>query len=292
MMINNFPLFPDPTKKDKYLFFSNGYFKEKNNPENKSKVLEYSKNIEGWTDELTEMANHHIDINHPIDVESRKKCLGYLEKYELSDKKVILEVGCSSGYLIDEIKKKQKYNYIGSDAVKNQLLKLSNEHINIPFIVFDLLKNPFNKPTVNALIMLNVLEHIKDDNTALLEANKILHKDGILILEVPSGKTLYDDYDKKLMHFRRYNMKDVVDKIENAGFTIEHKTHLGFFIFPIFAIVKLFNKFFKPKDENIVIKQAKISNNFFLRFLFSFERIFSNFSLPFGIRCYICARKK
>ena len=44
--------------------------------------------------------------------------------------------------------------------------------------------------------MLNVLEHIKDDNSALLAANKILDKNGILIIEVPSGKSLYDDYDK------------------------------------------------------------------------------------------------
>ena len=238
------------------------------------------------------MASHHIDINHPIDVESRKKCLSYLEKYEISNQKIILEIGCSSGHLIKEIQKKQKYNYIGSDAIKNYLLKLSNEHKEIPFIVFDLIKNPFNQPTVNALIMLNVLEHIKDDDKALIEANKILHKNGILILEVPSSQFLYDDYDKKLMHFRRYNMKDVVNKIEKAGFIIEHKTHLGFFIFPIFAIVKLFNKFFKSNDKDIVVKQAKISNNIFLKFLFGFERIFSNLSLPFGIRCYICARKK
>ena len=46
--------------------------------------------------------------------------------------------------------------------------------------------------------MLNVLEHIKNDDAALLEANKILNDNGVLIIEVPAGKFLYGDYDKKL----------------------------------------------------------------------------------------------
>ena len=79
--------------------------------------------------------------------------------------------------------------------------------------------------------MLNVLEHINDDEGALREANKLLKKDGLLILEVPSGKFLFDEYDKKLLHFRRYNMKDLVEKVEKAGFKIEKKTHLGFILF-------------------------------------------------------------
>jgi 2-polyprenyl-3-methyl-5-hydroxy-6-metoxy-1,4-benzoquinol methylase len=286
---SNLPSFPHPQKKNEYLFFENGYFKNSQNIEDKFKILEYSKNSDGWTDELTEMTNHHIDINHPIDVASREMCINFLEKYENSKKKTILEIGCSSGNLINKIKEQKKYNYIGSDAIKNHIVKLSDQHKNIPFLVFDLLKNPFKKSISNALIMLNVLEHIKDDNSALLAANKILDKNGILIIEVPSGKSLYDDYDKKLMHFRRYNMKEIVKKIENAGFIVEEKTHLGFLIFPIFALVKIFNKFFKSKD--ILIKQTKISNNFFLQLLFSFEKKLSKISLPFGIRCYICARK-
>tara|TARA_B100001057_G_scaffold317785_1_gene318022 strand:+ start:46 stop:921 length:876 start_codon:yes stop_codon:yes gene_type:complete len=287
---NNIPIFPHPKNKNENFVFKDGKFMNPANKDDQIKILEFSKNTEGWTDELTEMADHHIDVNHPIDVASREMCIDFLEKYDMSEKKVVLEIGCSSGNLINKIKEKEKYYYIGSDAIKKQIEKLSNYHRDIPFIIFDLLKNPFKENFCNSLIMLNVLEHIKDDNEALIQANKILNKNGILIIEVPSGKFLYDDYDRKLLHFRRYNMREIVRKIENAGFKIEKKTHLGFLIFPIFALVKIFNKFFKNKD--IVIKQAKISNNFFLKMVFNIEKKLSNFYLPFGIRCYICARKK
>ena len=182
-----------------------------------------------------------------------------------------------------------KYFYIGSDAIKSFIYKLSSEYINIPFIIFDLLKNPFKESICDVVIMLNVLEHIKDDNKALHEVNKILNNQGILIIEVPSGKFLYDEYDRKLLHFRRYNMKDIEKKLINSGFKIEKKTHLGFMVYPFFIVVKLFNKLFKNK--NIVVKQAKASNNILLKILFNIEKKLQNIYLPFGIRCFICARK-
>ena len=289
MSIYNYHNFPHPKYENEDFIFKNENFHNTKNKDEKHKVLEFSENEEGWSNELTEMTNLHIDVNHPIDVASREMCINFLEKYEKSKEKIVLEIGCSSGKLINEVVKLGKYNYIGSDAIKKHIYKLSNDYKNIPFIIFDLVKNPFKKSICNALIMLNVLEHIKDDNKALIEANKILSKDGILILEVPSGKFLYDEYDKKLLHFRRYNMRDIIKKLEDAGFVIEKKTHLGFIIFPIFAIIKFFNKFFK--NEDTVIKQAKKSNNIFLKILFNIEKKFQKLNMPFGIRCYICARK-
>ena len=44
---------------------------------------------------------------------------------------------------------------------------------------------------------------LKTMQKALKETYNLLNKDGILILEVPAVKFLYDGYDKQLMHFRR-----------------------------------------------------------------------------------------
>ena len=73
-----------------------------------------------------------------------------------------------------------------------------------------------------------------------IEQLRLLCDNGLLILEVPAGKFLYDEYDKQLLHFRRYKMLDLIKKVENAGFVIEGKTHLGFFIFPILFLGVIF----------------------------------------------------
>ena len=85
-------------------------------------------------------------------------------------------------------------------------------------------------------------------------------------------------------------MNELIKKIERAGFIIEKKTHLGFILFPIFSVVKIINKLIKRK--NIVVSNANASNNILVKVLFKIEEKLRNFSLPFGIRCFVCARKK
>ena len=223
MQDNNNLLFPHPRNSNENFIFKNRNFENQTNKDEKRKVLEFSGNQEGWTDELTEMAHLHIDVNHPIDFASMETCIEFLNQFDQSKKKVILEIGCSNGNFIKNITKLKKYFYIGSDAIKRCIYKLSTEYENIPFVIFDLLKNPFKKSICDVVIMLNVLEHIKDDDKALLEVNKTLNNNGILILEVPSGSFLYDEYDRKLLLYRRYNMKDIEKKLINAGFQIEKK---------------------------------------------------------------------
>ena len=65
--------------------------------------------------------------------------------------------------------------------------------------------------------MLNVLEHIEDDNEALMQAKRILKPGGILVLEIPAGPHLYDIYDKFLRHFRRYNLSGLTNQLQGIG---------------------------------------------------------------------------
>jgi 2-polyprenyl-3-methyl-5-hydroxy-6-metoxy-1,4-benzoquinol methylase len=56
-----------------------------------------------------------------------------------------------------------------------------------------------------ALIYLDVVEHIEDDATELLLASKVLKPGGHLIILVPAHQWLYTPFDKAIGHFRRYS---------------------------------------------------------------------------------------
>ena len=282
-------LFPHPHIKNEYLKFKDGKFLNQSNIEEKFEVLEYSKNLKGWNSDLTDIKNSHTNKNHPIDKSSVELCLHNLKKYTKQKKQTVLEVGCLNDEILKKISNYQNFDYIGSDATNEHIYSLSKKFPKVPFLVFDILQNPFNRNICDFLIMLNVLEHIEEDEKALNEAYKLLNHEGTLIIEVPAGKFLYDEYDKKLLHYRRYSSNEIKEKILNAGFKIQSETYLGFFCFPLFAIVKIFNKFFK--SENIVDKQTKLSNNFFLNILFKIEMKLKWIRFPFGIRKVICAKK-
>ena len=226
---------------------------------------------------------------HPINIYSRENVIKFLE---LNNNKTILEIGCSSGWLIDNLKKKfKKINYVGVDVVKQPIEKLAKKYPNIPFLIFDITKNPLKKIKFDNIIMLNVLEHIRNDDLALKNSKELLKKNGKIFIEVPANQFLYDNYDKQLMHFRRYEMSSLLMKLEKNGYEVLKKNHLGFFCFFPFFFVKLFNKIFNKKNE-VVKKQINLSNNFLLKLLIILEKKLSKIYFPIGIRCFVIAKKK
>ena len=259
-------------------------------------ILEYSENFNGWSDELTALHEDSLGSSHPIDIASRqiaiKKVTKYLAKNPSS---VILEIGCSSGFLLSQLVKTfPSATIVGADVVKEPLYKLHEKLPKVPLLRFDLLSCPLPQESFDLVIMLNVLEHINNDELALSNVYKLLKPGGLLIIEVPAGPFLYDSYDKELKHFRRYSSSGLQLKAKRVGFKVKEKSHLGFFVFPIFILIKIINKLSKAKEYKNIVKEkaVKTSGSILLSYTLGLElKKFSSFSFPFGIRVLVTAIK-
>ena len=78
----------------------------------------------------------------------------------------------------------------------------------------------------------NVLEHIEDDQLALKKINSKLNEDGALVIYVPAFQILYSGLDEHIGHYRRYAKRDLINKLEKAGFDIagvSYMDSIGFF---------------------------------------------------------------
>lgn len=95
-------------------------------------------------------------------------------------------------------------------------------------------KDAFN--SYDTIFALNVIEHIKEDQQAILNCYKLLKKKGTLIILVPAYQSLYNRFDTELEHYKRYNQKALSELFTQASFTIVHKQHfnaagiLGWFV--------------------------------------------------------------
>lgn len=258
-------------------------------------VLEYSENFAGWSDDLTALHEEATGDSHPVDLGSRNDAIKQVKEFIPSDQAVIMEIGCSSGFLIRDLTKTfPGATIVGADVVKEPLFRLANTFPGIPLIRFDLLKCPLPDQCVDVLIMLNVLEHIEDDVGALQKAFNLLKPNGVLIIEVPAGQSLYDTYDKELHHFRRYSASELKTKLTKVGFTIRRKSHLGFVLFPAFAIVKLLNKWLPSRKNKTLVRDQAISSSgsSLVSSAMQFEiKHLSGTQLPFGIRVLMTAQR-
>jgi SAM-dependent methyltransferase len=264
----------------------------------RQKVLRYDAHQSNWSDELTRLHEEEGGSNHPIDKASRGLAICSVRKHCRATAPVILDVGCSSGFLLDEFRSAfPAATIMGADYIAELLERLVRRISGIPILQFDLRNCPLPDASVDAITCLNVLEHIDDDARALNQIYRVLAPGGIAHIEVPAGPHLYDIYDEHLMHHRRYRLKELKRQCRDAGFQILEATHLGVFIYPGFSFIKrrhrrLLSLPAEEKKQIIARQIRRTSRSAMLDALLRFETIFGRcVSYPAGIRCVVVARK-
>lgn len=81
----------------------------------------------------------------------------------------------------------------------------------------------------DAILSINVLEHIAKDERELAIYRKVLAREkGTLCLFVPARPEIYAPLDKDFGHFRRYTRPELRRKLEQAGFQILHLRYYNF----------------------------------------------------------------
>jgi SAM-dependent methyltransferase len=73
---------------------------------------------------------------------------------------------------------------------------------------------------VDSAMSFNVLEHIEDDASALSAIASILDRGASLAVLVPAFPSIFGAMDRGVGHVRRYRRRELVTKMESAGFEV------------------------------------------------------------------------
>ena len=132
-------------------------------------VLCYDENESHWSNELTEMHEQEAGRDHPIDLASRRLARHTLRHFcGAKPDALAMDIGCSSGYFLEEIKKEMpQLAMVGSDYIVKPLRSLAARIPSVPLLQFDLRRCPLPSDSFDAAVLLNVLEHIDEDQKAL-----------------------------------------------------------------------------------------------------------------------------
>ncbi len=94
----------------------------------------------------------------------------------------------------------------------------------------------FNEPILQCM-MLDVLEHIKDDSGFLCSLHTHMSTGGVLLLAVPAFSILWSSEDEMAGHFRRYQSEKFCSLLETHGFKVLYGTYyFSFLLLPILFV--------------------------------------------------------
>jgi SAM-dependent methyltransferase len=98
----------------------------------------------------------------------------------------------------------------------------------------------------------DVLEHIEEDERALLEMHAALQPGGGLVVTVPQHPALWSAVDEYSRHVRRYRRSELLTKLRDSGFEVVRWTSFVSLLLPVLALSRLRfrgKKAFDPLSE-------------------------------------------
>ncbi len=110
-------------------------------------------------------------------------------------------------------------------------------------IVTGSIENIGNDALFDAILYIDVLEHIEHDREQLEQAAKHLRPGGHLIVLSPAYQYLYSKFDKAIGHFRRYSLKSL-STVFPPGLQLVEKKYLD----GLGVLTSLANKWFLKQD--------------------------------------------
>lgn len=191
-------------------------------------------------------------------IKRRFQILKKLFGKELESDIVIAEIGSGTGLVQKQIEDSYDREVDGMDLNQNALnqsvVEKSNSYC---YNIYD--KNETFKKKYDAILLMDVLEHIDDESKFLDSINFMLKKNGYLVINVPAFQTLYSVYDKKVGHVRRYNFKSLDEITTKNGYSMMKWSYWGFSMIPLLLIRRFILMF--VKEENIIDQGMSTNSN-------------------------------
>lgn len=221
------------------------------------------------------------------DMALKRRARNIIEALDLKEGDKVLEIGCGNGYylsLLNRLNLNLKLAGIDIDilALKDAAKFIGDKKVKL--VLGTAAKMPFKTASFDKIVMSEVIEHVDDEESVLLEAKRVLKKEGALALTTcninypffwdPINWTLQHLFGTHIktgfwagiwnQHDRLYKKEQVEKLLKKAGFKIEESRNLTGYCLPFnHYIVNLIAKLFYSRllPDSIHKSMNKFQNN-------------------------------
>lgn len=164
----------------------------------------------------------------------------------------VLDIGCGDCFVLHELANHfPTSTFIGIDTALTEVMieqiSLRNSENKNIFIFKNWNKEKIKK--INLILLLDVLEHIEEEETFLRGLHDVMSPGSKIIITVPAFQKLFTDHDRYLKHFRRYNRTGLQNILEKSGFRVNHSGYIFCSLLPFRILQKLFRAKSSQKEN-------------------------------------------
>jgi SAM-dependent methyltransferase len=207
----------------------------------------------------------------------------------------VMDLGSGTGKILEELRRRG-WQVMGIDGAKEAVAWSKKRGIKVLRVDLEQPPLPVEENRFEAVLALDLLEHLHQDVQLIKEAYRILKPGGVLIATVPAYPWLFGYWDRMLGHQRRYNREELKEKLEQQGLRLKKLSY--YFCLPLFPslLVRGVKALVKPGGKTSISDFQTTPLAFIsvpvLRAYSSLERAWlSRYNLPFGLSLLLVGQK-
>jgi SAM-dependent methyltransferase len=208
----------------------------------------------------------------------------------------ILDAGCGTGINLEYL---TEFGQVLGVDLSDDAIEFCRKRGNDRVRKMDLRSLAFEADEFDLVTLLDVVEHIDDDEAAIREAVRVARPGGLILVTVPAFPALWSDHDEVNHHRRRYRASALRQLVVSNGCEIVKFTYMNAFLFPIAYVVRTWQKLRRgisgppahPPRTDFVDYHPVV--NGLLTAVFTAETpLVTTSGLPFGLSLLCLARKR
>lgn len=142
---------------------------------------------------------------------------------------------------------------------------------------------PFKARQFDLVCLLDVLEHIEDDQAALDQCAGLVKPSGFVLVTVPAYQWLFGPHDIAHHHHRRYSGRELARKARAAGLSVLRVGYFNALLFPLVVSRRMIARTINGCDSSYDAEIPTKYLNAVLREIFALERfVLAGHCFPFG----------